>query len=186
MSKKEKLPKYRHQGNAQEEIAEIDYYKQLNHEEKKFLLDFQDGYYKNGHRKHEIFTSHPEYESRIKKELDGRTNARNRDLYSNMNVRKRLDSLDHLQGTVEEAVVSKLLLKELSKKEKEQLRINFGVDSFESCTERLMKETADTIKNNVSDMDPKYVLLNFYLTINSLIKDELKELRKAKKEALGA
>jgi hypothetical protein len=35
-------------------------------------------------------------------------------------------------------------------------------------------------------MDPKYVLLNFYLTINSLIKDELKELRKAKKEALGA
>lgn len=180
--KKEKLPRYRHPATTQADLQEIDYWKQLNHEEKIWLLNFQDATSSNNHRKHSITNSHDEYDSRIKKELDGETNARNRDLYTSMTIRNRLDSLDHLAGTLEENVVSKMLLKTLTRKEKEALRINFGVDTFESASERIIKETLDTIKNNVDSRDLKYVLLNFYLTINSLVKDELKEI---KKERLG-
>lgn len=184
-NKAAKVKRYKHPAHSQQEITELDYWNKLSQEEKNWLNEFHNGYYSNNHRNSEVFTSHPEYSSRIKKEMDSMTNARNRDLFTSMNIRKRMDSLDHLKGTLEEAVVSKLLLKELSKKEREQLRINFGVDSFETASERLMRETADLLKNNPDELDPKFILLNFYLTINCLIKDEMRERRKAKKEELA-
>lgn len=174
MAKKMKYP-----GRMQSEIKEIDYFRSLSKEDQEWMIKFQRGYYGNEHRKIDIFNEHPEYESRMKKELDDRINSINRCTTSELTMRGRMDSLDFLAGTKEESYISNLLFRTMSKKESEQMLINFGVKSFEESCTSLMTETAISIGNE--SINNEFVLLNFYLTINALIKEELREQRKEKK-----
>ena len=177
VTKTKKTKKFKFTAKVQDQITELDYWTKLDDEQKQWLNEFHDGALNNNHRFYPMFTEHPEYETRIKKEIYNETNCRNRDIYADKKVRKKLDSMDHLSGTHEESFISKLLVKQMSKKEKESLLINFGLKSFEECIRGLIEETVFDVKNKPDEIDPTYKMLQFYITMNALIKEEIKQRR---------
>lgn len=183
MTKKgKKRKKLRMPSTVQHIFRECDYYTKLNDAEKAWLDAFNDGTLNNNHRMYDIFTDHPDYD-RIKKEIYGEVNARNRCIMVDSQVRKTLDSLDHICSTKEERYVSNLLFKHLSKKQKETILLNFGIKDIETSINSLISEVVDTVRNAGPEHDPKYTLIQFYIVINTLIKNEIKERRKQNSNA---
>lgn len=69
------------------EYRDSDFKHKLSAEEREWYLQFEDEYYQNNHREDEdnprelIHEKHPEYETKLKKNLDDANNCRNRDVH---------------------------------------------------------------------------------------------------------
>lgn len=174
MSKKKKLKRIVLPANCQE-YYDIDYWNKLSHEEKQWITEFMDGTLGNNHRMYEMFTKHEDYD-RIKKEIYSETNQRNRDVYSKSKAGDRLYSIDFLSDTKEERYISKILSNKLSRESKEQVLLNFGIKGFEEISRSLIETTIDEIQN-VKSRNHFSTLINFYINLNILIKEENKSRR---------
>ena len=174
MTKKKKIKKIKLPENSQE-YYDIDYWNDLSDDDKRFITEFFDGTLGNNCRKYQMFLKHPDYD-RIRKEIYSETNARNRDIYSKARAGRRLLSIDFLADTKEERYISKILSHKINKQTKEDILVNFGIKSFEDLVVQLLEETVDIIRLQTAKSHHN-TLLNFYLTLNTLIKEENKYRR---------
>lgn len=75
------------------DFIDADYLQDLTEEERNWYYQFENEFYNNNHRKGTIIKESPDYESKIKKELDSQNNAARRDVYAN-NTRVTVRSND--------------------------------------------------------------------------------------------
>ncbi len=133
----------------------------LSDKDKEFLNDFNDGYYANNHRKQKIFTEHPEYNTRIKKELDDQNNSRMRDLLTmNRYSKKMINDL------------TKIANPEYSNNELEDDLLDNG---FEETITDLIDNTLNSldgfsIKNQFDLKEGQTTLANFCIDIVRVVK----------------
>ena len=169
------------QSNALE-YADIDYLDKLSDDDRKFMLDFIDGYYNNNHRKYEMFTDHESYETTMKKELYDITNSRNRCGQSRDNVKGNIVEMDKPIMHEQEAIRLENLLKDSYRfNTSEDMAILAGLVSFEDRVNKLVDDTLHQLSDYTKEH--KYILIRFFSMMKRLTNDEKRRLNNEKKIA---
>ena len=177
-NKKKKHKRIKLPANAQE-FYDMDYWEKLNDDEKQWYTEFMDGTIGNNCRLYSMFTERDDYPE-LSKQIYSETNSRNRDIYAKSRAGKRLLSIDFLSDTKEERYISKLLSNKIvSKQTKDDILTIFGIKDFEDVVLELIDGTVDVIKNQ-KNRTHLSTMLNFYVTLNTLIKEENRHRRSTK------